>query len=35
MDVMRDVIAFRESDQERTGIGLNSVGVFTNATSNT
>lgn len=34
MDVLRDLIAFRESDQERAGIGLNPAGVFTNATSN-
>lgn len=34
MDVLRDVIAFRESDKERTSIELNSAEVFTNVTSN-
>lgn len=35
MDVLRDLIAFGKSDQERTGIVLNSVGEFTNAARNT
>lgn len=35
MDILRDLIAFREIGQERAGIVLNTAREFTNATRST